>query len=94
MTITVADLKAHLNLTTDDDDDLLEGKIAAAADWIAGYTGIPVDASDMPSAVLEATRQLAAHLYENREATLIAVTAQELPFGFLTLLERYREWAF
>ena len=94
MTITIANLKAHLNITTDDDDDLLADKIAAASEWVAGYTGIPSDSSDMPAAVLEATRQLAAHLYENREASLIGVQAEALPFGLLTLLEPYRAWAF
>jgi len=37
--IDVADLKAHLNITTDSDDALLADKIAAAEGWIAAYTG-------------------------------------------------------
>ena len=94
MTVSTANLKAHLNISTDMDDGLLSDKIAASSEWIAQYTGIPIDASDMPAPVNEAIRQLAAHLYENREATLVGVTAQSLPFGLLDLLMPYREWVF
>lgn len=93
--IEVADLKAHLNVTTDADDDLIAGKIAAAEDWIAQFTGADWPPADpVPDALKEAIRQLAAHLYENREASLIGVTAQQLPFGLLDLLAPYRAWAF
>jgi uncharacterized phage protein (predicted DNA packaging) len=92
MTLSVADLKAHLNITTDADDALLQDKIDAAEGWIAAYCGEPF--TDAPAPVQEATRQLAAHLYENREASLIGVSAQQLPFGTLDLLAPYRAWAF
>ena len=92
--VTLANLKAHLNVTIDDDDALIADKLAAAADWVAKYTGIPADSDNIPPSVNEAVRQLAAHLYENREATLVGVTAQSLPFGFLDLLIHERAWAF
>jgi uncharacterized phage protein (predicted DNA packaging) len=92
MSVTLQSLKAHLNLTTNDDDALLTDKLAAATEWTSKFTGIPADAADAPAPVNEAVRQLAAHLYENREASLIGVTAQSLPFGFLDLLEPYRAW--
>ena len=94
MTVSLANLKAHLNITTDEDDFVLVLKLDAAIQWIAKYTGVPVDAPDTPAPFDEATRQLASHLFENREATLVGVTAQALPFGFLDLLNPYREWAF
>lgn len=93
--IQLADLKAHLNVTTDADDALIQGKIDAAESWIAAFTGAdwpPVD--PVEGALLEAIRQLAAHLYENREASLVGITAQALPFGLLDLLGPYRAWAF
>ena len=94
--ITLADLKVHMSVTTDTDNDLLTEKIAVADEWISKFTGIPTDDPEttVPAPVKEAIRQLAAHLYENREATLSGVTAQELPFGLLDLLTPYREWAF
>lgn len=94
MTVSLPSLKAHLNLTTGDDDAMLADKLAAASEWVAKYTGIPSDSDDIPPPVDEAVRQLAAHLYENREASLVGVTAQSLPFGALDLLEPYRMWCF
>jgi uncharacterized phage protein (predicted DNA packaging) len=93
--IALADLKAQLNITFTDDDDLITGKIAAAEDWISKFVGMEWPPTDpVPGALLEAIRQLAAHLYENREATLVGVTSQDLPFGLLDLLTPYRAWAF
>jgi hypothetical protein len=93
--IEVADLRAHLNLTTDTDDALLADKIEAAESWIAAFTGADWPPDDpVPGALKEAIRQLAAHLYENREASLVGITATELPFGLLDLLAPYRAWTF
>jgi uncharacterized phage protein (predicted DNA packaging) len=93
--IMLADQKAHLNVTFDTDDDLIQGKIDAAEDWIAKFVGMEWPPADpVPGALKEAIRQLAAHLYENREATLVGVTAQQMPFGLLDLLTPYRAWAF
>lgn len=93
--IELADLKAHLNVTTNADDALLTGKIAVAEAWIEQFTGEAfADYETIPEPLKEAIRQLASHLYENREATLVGVTAQALPFGVLDLLTPYRAWAF
>lgn len=93
--IEVADLKAHMNVTSDADDALITGKIAAAEGWIAAFTGADWPPADpVPDALKEAIRQLAAHLFENREASLVGITAQQLPFGLLDLLAPYRAWAF
>jgi hypothetical protein len=101
MLVTLADLKRHMNITSDADDAVLTDKIYAAEAWAFAYTGKPYNTSALdppPDSDLEplkeAVRQLAAHFYENREATLIGVTAQELPFGLMALLEVYREWSF
>ncbi|MGC8001609.1 head-tail connector protein, partial [Salmonella enterica] len=37
--VTVEDIKAHSNITTDADDDLIADKIAAAEAWIAKFIG-------------------------------------------------------
>ena len=93
--IQLSDLKAHLNITVTSDDGLIQAKIDAAEGWIAAYTGEDWPPADpVPDALKEAIRQLAAHLYENREATLVGITAQQLPFGLLDLLAPYRAWAF
>jgi uncharacterized phage protein (predicted DNA packaging) len=93
--VTLDDIKAHLRVTITDDDALITEKLAAATDWVSKFTGIPLDGTaTIPPSVDEAVRQLTAHLYQNREASLVGVTAQCLPFGVLDLLSAYREWVF
>jgi hypothetical protein len=86
--------KAHLNVTIDADDALIGDKLAAAKAFVAAYTASDPDSSTAPAPLREAVLQLTAHLYENREASLVGVTAQSLPFGFLDLLANYRAFAF
>jgi hypothetical protein len=92
--LTIDDAKAHLNVTTDFDDQLITNKLAAAKAWITDYTGASVDLGTTPQPVLEAVLILTAQLYDNREITTQGLTAQELPFGFLDLLAPYRAYAF
>jgi hypothetical protein len=92
--VTLDDLKAHLNVTIDADDALLTDKLLTAKAWVSSYIASDVDADGTPAPVNEAIRQLAGHLYANREATVVGVTAQSLPLGFLDLLSTYRAFAF
>jgi hypothetical protein len=92
--VDLPELCRHLNITTTDDYELLNNKLAAAIAWVEAYTGGPLDPENVPAPINEAILQLVAHLYENREATLIGLTAQALPMGFLDLLEPYRAWCF
>lgn len=102
--VTVPELKEQLNLTDDlgtGDDALLARKIDAAQGHIERMLGFKIedtyggqDQEDIPAPLVEAVLQLAAHWYENREATLVGVTAQELPFGIWPIINEYREWSF
>jgi hypothetical protein len=99
--ITVEDLRLHLNLTADNtaDDDLLATKIEAAQAAVEAYIGSKLDDADefpdgTPAPLLEAVRQLAAHLYANREPVLIGVSAQAMPLGVFDLVGPYRRWCF
>lgn len=93
--VQLADMKAQLNVTFADDDALIQGKIDAAESWIGKFVTPPWPPTDpAPGALLEAIKLLAAHLYENREASLVGVTSQDLPFGLLDLITPYRVWAF
>jgi hypothetical protein len=96
MTIVTPDeLRAHSNLSGDDADDFLTGKIAAAEDWCAGYIGQALAGLDpLPAAVKEAVLRLAADLYELREASLVGASAEILPLGVTDLLAPYRTWNF
>lgn len=101
--VTVDELKEQLNLTADlgtGDDALLERKIAAAQDHLERMLGFKIEATyggadqdPIPPALVEATCQLAAHFYENREATTeTAVTT--VPHGVDDVVRNYREWTF
>ncbi|SCM70037.1 conserved hypothetical protein [uncultured Pleomorphomonas sp.] len=102
--ITVAELKEQLNLTDDlgtDDDALLGRKIDAAQDHIERQLGFNLEArygaddqDPIPAALVEAVSQLAAHWYENREASLIGVNGYALPFGVQEIVDGYREYSF
>lgn len=93
--VSVVDVKAHCNITEATDDALLEGKIAAAEEWIGKFVGTPLAAFDpTPEPLKEAVRQLVAHLYENREASIVAVSAELMPLGLFDLMAPYREYTF
>ncbi len=92
--LTLSDAKAQLNRTDIDlDDDLIQAKLDAATEWVAAYTGAEItDAT--PSPVNQAILMLTAHLYQNREAAIVGMTVDALPFGFLALLDPYRSFYF
>ena len=105
----LADAKAQLNITDTSDDALITGKLYAVIDWVGRYNGqsylttlYGVTAADgtvtyappIPAPVYEAILQIVAHLYANREASLVGVTAQALPLGALDLLMPFRAWGF
>lgn len=104
MIVSLTELKQQLNLTPDlgtDDDGLLERKISAAQNHVERLLGYKIeeryggaDQEAIPPALVEAVSQTAAHWYENREATLVGVSAQELPFGIWSIVNEYREYSF
>lgn len=93
MIVSAQELRDHLNLTDQDSDDFLNGKIAAADAWVAAFTGEALTEKS-PAPLREAVLKLAGDLYENREGSLSGMTAQQLPFGVADLITPYRAWAF
>jgi hypothetical protein len=100
MIVTTAELREQLNLTDglgEGDDALLDRKAAAAQDHIERLLGFKIEETypdTVPPALKEAVLMLAADWYENREATLVGVSAQELPFGVQAIVAEYREYSF
>lgn len=96
--VTLADLKAHLNIVFDADDALITSKLSAAIAWIGQWVGgdlATLYPNGVPAPLDEAVRQLAAHLYVNREAVLTNERrATVLPFGVDDLVMPYRTWSF
>lgn len=102
--ISVQALKEQLNFTDDQgeyDDALLGRKLKAAQNYIESLLGFELSEaygsetqSVVPAAIIEAIYQTAAHWYENREAVLVGVSAQELPFGVWPIINEFRKWSF
>lgn len=99
MQVSLDDLKQHLNLDGDADDALLTSKIAAAEAYVDAFLDVKLDEYEadslpVPAPIIAAIMMVAAHLYENREATLVGVNGQILPLGVHELLSPYRRWVF
>jgi uncharacterized phage protein (predicted DNA packaging) len=99
MIVTLDDAKAHLNVTGTADDALVTAQIAAAQGQVESLLGFKiedtfsdVDQDPVPPALKQAVLLLVGHLYENREASLIGVNAQALPFGLWDLVNEHRNY--
>lgn len=88
------DLKLHLRLTHDDEDTDLAALTETARGFVEGWCG-PLDdfTEGVPAVLVHAMKLYAAHLYENREATLDGAPA-EVPLGFFDLIDPHRLRAF
>lgn len=91
--ITLTDLKAHLNITTEIDDELLGDKIKAASEYIAAWIAPLTEDDPVPEVLKEATRKLAADFYEHRESS---ANEPSIPteFEVFALIMPYRDWNF
>ena len=97
--MSLNELKAHLSLTDDQDEDdaLLSGKLDAAQTLIERMLGFSLvtqfgPQEDVPADLREAILQLAAWWYENREAVL--ERGAPLPFGVSDIIDANRDWTF
>src|SRR5690606_10215459 len=84
--VTIDDFKANSRIEHDDEDDLIEGKIAAAQSQIESWLGFNIVArysndspAEIPADLKQAVLALAAHLYEVREASIIGVSIMTVP---------------
>lgn len=93
--IQIEDAKAHMNIVGTDDDTLIASKIDAAEAWIDRWLAAPMaDMEAVPADLQQAVLMLAAHFYENREATLVGISAEDVPLGVWDILNQHREWSF
>ena len=103
MALDDAALRAHLNMTADDGDEIdtaVLPKFLAASkahcERILGYglddeTQLP---SGVPADIEQAVLMLAAHWYRQRGSVLIGVSGQEVPFGVAEILGEHRSYTF
>jgi uncharacterized phage protein (predicted DNA packaging) len=98
MIVDLETAKQHMNITGTADDELITQKVEAAESHINRMLGFEMatgfDPGGVPQDLKQAVLQLAAHWYENREATVIGVSAQSLPFSLQDIVREYRNWSF
>ena len=95
MTTPLAALKRQLNLTGTDDDAQLALFLDAATEHTRQHIGAEALAyAEAPAPLKLAVLMLAAHLYENREATIAGMGINSVPFGYLDFCAAYRAWEF
>lgn len=87
-------LRDHLRLDfCGAENDLLLQKLNAAEAFVGNFIGKPLaDFDPVPADITEAVLQLAGHWYENREATIVGMSADVMPFGVSALLAPHVEW--
>lgn len=101
--VTLEDMKAHLGITDDADDDLITEKIDAAQAWLEAQLGYSIEETwpgteDSPSVttapadLVEAVRQQTAHMYENREATVVGLSITETPAAVADTIRNHRRY--
>ena len=89
MMISIEDLKAHLRIDFDLEDDLILAKRDAAIGIIENYTGQSLSELDtVPAPINEALRKLVSHFYEHRGLTNADQDEIE------RLIMPYRAWRF
>jgi len=88
MPLSIALIRAHLNLDDDRDPALLTHYANVAEAWVQAYTGQPFDTDN--ALMAQAALLMVAHQYEAREAVTFTSTYR-LPFGVHELLSPLKD---
>ncbi|RVQ66172.1 head-tail connector protein [Sinorhizobium medicae] len=95
--VSLADIKAELGITTTADDAMIDAKIDEAKAWLESFLGYAIETefpSEVPADLVMAVKLQAAHLYENREATITGISIQLAPNGVDDVIRNRRNYAF
>jgi uncharacterized phage protein (predicted DNA packaging) len=97
---TIDELKAHINLDHDEDNDLLKTYANAAKITIENYLNRKLYNASVPDsdsngivvndAIKVAVLMLVSHWYDNREAVTINGNVSALPLAYQMLINPYR----
>lgn len=98
MTLTASDLREHLN-GVPEVDAVLSRLLAASGAHVARELGFALDdATEFPDGtpadIEQAVLMLAAHFYENREASIVGVSAQPVPYGVREIIANHRRYTY
>jgi hypothetical protein len=97
--VTLDEQKAHLGVTLDTDDNLIGQQIDAAQAHLESLLGYAIAEEwpaplIVPADLIGAVKMLAAHYYENREASVVGISAQEIPMGVWSVVTERRAYNF
>ncbi|RWC29868.1 MAG: phage gp6-like head-tail connector protein [Mesorhizobium sp.] len=97
--VSLAEQKAFAHVDFNDDDALIAQQIDAAQAHIVQLLGyaIATELADpllVPADLVGAVMQLAAHLYDHREAAVIGKSAIELPLGVSDVVRERGNYSF
>jgi hypothetical protein len=104
--VSLNEIKAHLRVDFNDDDDSILQKVSAAQSHIERLLGFKLDDATypdtdgatypdtVPAGLRECVLQLAAHWFEHREAVGIGDSAQVImPLGVEDVVREFRNWS-
>lgn len=96
--VTLSDMKAHLGIVDNADDALISAKIDAAQAWLEQMLGYDIAtefASPLvvPFDLVEAVKQVAAHFYENREASVAGLSILSVPMQVEDTIRNRRHYS-
>ena len=86
--VTLSQVKAHLRITQNAEDDILGIYIDAAEQWICNYIDEP-DITDDDPAFIQAAFLLVGDFYQNREASIGTDIKENL--AVVSLLHPFRK---
>jgi uncharacterized phage protein (predicted DNA packaging) len=90
--VTLSLAKAHMNIDSAADDELIQLYIDAAEVWLGNHIGQQLaDFDTVPADLKLAVLQLVAFRYEQREAVAIGIAMQVVPYGVTSVANSYRE---
>lgn len=93
--VELEDAKRHLRVDFYDDDMLIDRKIQSAQAHIESWLGYAIEDrfEEPPADLHEAVLSLMAHLFENREASVVGVTITSAPLSVRDVISARRDYA-
>ena len=91
----------HLNLVDSGDQAVCARLVDAAQDHMERQLGFKITTrfggvgqEAIPESLKQAVLLLGGHWFENREGTLVGVTAQALPYGVTEIIGDFRDYTY
>lgn len=95
--VTLEEMKAELGVTIAEDDALITAKIDEAQAHLEALLGYDIETefgTGVPADLVAAVKMIAAHWYENREASVVGVSVALLPVGVDDIVRNRRNYSY